>query len=171
MSLAQQINNLAQSIGLDIKDIGIKIGNLNALTTTDKSALVNALNEVLGKVNSLINDAAIAGVTTQTWSADKIIAYISQVKSDIMGGIAPAALDTILELAAQLQADQTSLNGILTALGNRPRVDAAQSYNSTEQAQVRSNIGAASQSALDTLVTNVGDVATDFVAAYTTAKA
>lgn len=171
MSLAQQINNLAQSIGLDIKDIGIKIGNLNALTTTDKSTLVNALNEVLGKVTNLINDAAIAGVTTQTWSADKIIAYIGQVKSDIMGGIAPTALDSIFELAAQLENDATQLNNILTALGNRVRVDAAQTFDSTQQAQARNNIGAASQADLNTLANNVGDTATDFVAAYTTAKA
>jgi hypothetical protein len=56
---------------------------------------------------------------------------------------APAALDTLNELAAALGNDASFSTTTATALGNRVRVDAAQSFNGTQQAQARSNIGAA----------------------------
>lgn len=171
MTLALQINALAQEIGAVIKAIKITLGDNTALTTTDKTSLVNAVNEVNTKIGALINDLAGAGVTDKTWSADKILAYTAQLKSDIMGGITPAALDTIFELAAQLESGATQLNGILIALGNRVRVDAAQSFDPLLQQQGRDNIGAASQTDLTTLATNVGDTTTDFVAAFNAALA
>ncbi len=54
---------------------------------------------------------------------------------------APAALDTLQELAAALGNDANFSTTISTALGNRVRVDAVQSLTSPQQAQARSNIG------------------------------
>ena len=58
-----------------------------------------------------------------------------------------------------------------TALGFRVRVDAAQSFDATQQAQGRANIGAASATDVTTLTTDLGDLSTDFYAAYNAAKA
>lgn len=98
MSLATQITLLAQAIGVDIKALHVKVGSLSALNTSDKSSIVNAINEVEGEISSLnslvsglIDDAAIAGNTDHTWSADKILSYTAQLRSDIMGGIPSAS--------------------------------------------------------------------------------
>lgn len=171
MTLAVQINALAEAIGVVIKALKMKLGDNAALTTADKTSLVNSVNELNTKIDSLINDLAGAGVTDKTWSTDKILAYTAQLKSDIMGGITPAALDTIFELAAQLESDATQLNGILIALGNRVRVDAVQSFDASQQQQGRENIGAASAATLSQLIIDVGDTTTDFVAAFNTALA
>lgn len=170
MSLTAQITAAFQAIGLDIKSIGLDIGNKTSLNTTDKTNLVNAINEVLTKTNSFINDLAGVGITDKTWSADKIIAYSQQLKNEIFGGTVPAALDTLLEIANQLQDDETELNAIALALGNRVRVDAAQNFSVGEKLQGRQNIDAASDTEFQQYKTNVGDVSTDFVAVYVTAK-
>jgi len=177
MSLVTQINALVTAIGTDVKDIRTKAGALTSLNTTDKASLVAAVNEVntaLGAardvLDALIDDALGVGVVDHTWSIDKIISYVLSVKSDILGGIAPTTLDTIFELAAELQNAENDVGSIFTALGVRVSVDAAQSFDSTQQAQGRSNIGAASAAALTTLTNNVGDTTTDFEAAYVTAK-
>lgn len=177
MSLVTQVTALAQAIAADIKDIRLKAGDLTTLSTTAKTSLVAALNELYtnlgtatGVLNALIDDTALAGVIDHTWSVDKIISYITSVKSDIMGGIAPGALDTIFELAAELQNADTDIGAIFTAIGYRVSVDAIQSFDSTQQAQGRSNIGAASAAVLATLTSNVGDTTYNFVAAYDAAK-
>lgn len=177
MSLVTQVHALALAIAADVKDIRLKAGNLTSLTTTDKTSLVNALNEIRndlqtanGVLNALIDDAALAGAIDHTWSVDKIISYVTSVKSDIMGGLAPGTLDTIFELAAELQNAETNVDAIFTAIGYRVSVDAIQSFDTTQQAQGRSNIGAASAAVLTTLTNNVGDTTYDFVAAYEAAK-
>lgn len=170
MSLVAQLTAAFQAIGTDIKSIQLDIGNKTALSTTDKTNLVNAINEVLNKTNSLIDDLAGVGITNKTWSADKIIAYAQQIKSDIFGGTVPAALDTLLEIANQLQDDETELNSIALALGNRVRVDAAQTFTAPQKQQARENIDAASDTEFQQFKTDVGDVATDFVDVYVAAK-
>jgi hypothetical protein len=151
------------------------IGSLGGLSTTAKSNLVAAINEVKAAVSAvdltaLINDAALAGVTNKTYSVDKILGLLGALETKIMGGITPEALDTIKELAEFL-ADETVANGIVSQMANRVRVDAAQSFNTTQQAQGRANIAAASAAELATLANNIGNTDHDFVADYTTAKA
>ena len=63
------------------------------------------------------------------------------------------------ELATALGNDANFATTMTTALGNRVRVDAAQSFTAPQQAQGRSNINAADATA-------VGDTSTDFVAAF-----
>jgi hypothetical protein len=77
--------------------------------------------------------------------------YTDRAISTLIGG-APSALDTLNELAAALGSDAIFSTTIATALGNRVRVDEAQSFNATQKTQGRDNIGAASAS-------DVGDVA------------
>lgn len=46
MSLASQVTALAQAVAADIKNLIASVGLLSALTTTSKSSLVEAINEV-----------------------------------------------------------------------------------------------------------------------------
>lgn len=131
--------------------------NLNALVTQigtdmglvkDDIAAALAAIAALPSVASLINDAAGAGVTDKTWSADKLVsefaatitAAVAQAKTEIVGG-APTAYDTLLEIASYISTDQTQAAAILLALDNRVRFDAAQALSAAEQEQAQANIG------------------------------
>lgn len=131
--------------------------NLNALVTQigtdmglvrDDIAAALAAIAALPSVAALINDAAGAGVSDKTWSADKLVsefaatitAAVAQAKTEIVDG-APAAYDTLLEIANYISTDQTQAAAILLALDNRVRFDAAQTLSAAEQEQAQVNIG------------------------------
>ncbi|WP_426345165.1 hypothetical protein [Alcaligenes sp. HNGD-HTN06] len=163
-TLSVNLVALAQAIGVDIGSINARIGTLSTLTTTEKTNLVGALNEVRAKLLSVetsANGAARINDTTKgaatTYSSNKIEAYVSAKIADLIGG-APAAFDTLKEIADYIASDQTATSALTTAINNRVRFDAAQTLTAAQQAQACANIG-------------VGDPATDFVASYTTAKA
>ncbi|GJF04976.1 hypothetical protein [Pseudonocardia sp. D17] len=114
-------------------------------------------------VTDVINDAAPS--TTSVYSSTKTDAQISAAVAAIID-TAPGALDTLNELAAALGDDPNFAATINAALGNRVRVDAAQSFTAPQQAQGRANIGAASDAALTALTANVGDTNTNFVTTF-----
>lgn len=173
MTLEQRLILLAQAIGADIKTLTVAQGSLTSLTTTAKSNLVAAINELKSITDGLagggaaINDAAGDGDTTVTWSADKIFDSIAAakaaLKNELLDG-AGAALDTLNELAGALNNDPNFAATIAAEIANRVRYDAAQALSAPQQAQARSNIGAQAAAA-------VGDTDHDFVADYTAAKA
>lgn len=169
-TLESRLNALAAAIGADIKTLTTKQGDLTALTTTAKGNLVAAINELktlIGGAGAQINDTAGDGNTSVTWSADKIgdtiTAAIASLRTELTAGAA-AALDTFAELAAALNNDPSFATTIATGLSNRVRFDAAQTLDTTQKAQARSNIGAAD-------ATLFGNTDADLVAAYNTAKA
>lgn len=163
MSLQTQIANLATRVGTECKAIRAAMGDKTSLTTTDKTTLVAAINELQAALASAagILDTATTGDTTHTWSANKIIAAIAQAKTDIVNG-APAAYDTLLEISTQLSSDQTALGNLLTAVGNRVAFDQVQTLTAPQKAQAIANIGAVSAA-------DVGDVNSDFVATFNAA--
>lgn len=163
MSLSARIVSLAQAIGADIKTLTANQGTLTGLSTTTKTSLVAAINELysaIGSAGAQIDDLATNGDTAVTWSADKIFDTIeaakTAVKNDLTNGAA-AALDTLSELAAAIGNDANFATTIATELGNRVRYDAAQTLTALQQAQACANIG-------------VGDPETDLAASYATAK-
>lgn len=165
MSSASRVNDLALATATRDKLILTlltgNVTNLSALTTTDKTSIVAALNELKALVDGLdgaaINDATTGTVTT--WSSSKIAGEITAALNALTSG-APAALDTLNELAAAINDDAAFSATVTTALGNRVRVDtAAQGLNSTQQANARTNIGAAAAA-------DLGDPETDFVATF-----
>lgn len=160
MSLTTQISNLAVRIATECKSIRSVTGDKASLTTTDKTSLVAAINELKSAMASAagILDTAGAGDTTHTWSADKIVTQLAAVKSEILNG-APAAYDTLLEIANQLTSDGGAISGLLTAVGNRVAFDQAQTLTAPQKAQAISNIGAISAA-------DVGDVTTNFVTTF-----
>ena len=173
MTLEQRLILLAQAIGADIKTLTVAQGSLTSLTTTAKSNLVAAINELKSITDGLagggaaINDAAGDGDTTVTWSADKIFDSIAAAKAALKNELvdgAGAALDTLNELADALNNDPNFAATIATEIANRVRYDAVQTLTEPQKAQARVNIGA--QAASD-----VGDTDRDFVGDYNTAKA
>lgn len=171
MSLVTRVQDLATRIATECKALRTLInGNaadLTALTTTAKTNLVAALNEVKGIADSAASAAAGAatindGTTSSSsvWSSTKVSTEITAALNALTTG-APGALDTLDELAAALGDDANFASTITTALGNRVRVDAAQSFSAPQQAQARSNIGAQDAA-------TIGDPDTNFVTTFNT---
>lgn len=146
MTLNTNLQNLATVIATDVKKINTLInGNvldLSSLNTAQKNNLVAAINELKSTIDTLPSNAS---VTSQVNAA--IAALVDS---------APEALNTLKELA-DANAD------VLIALGNRVRVDAAQTFTLTQKNQACDNIGAAKSA-------DIGATDTDFVAIYNTAK-
>lgn len=177
-TLATRLSDLATRIATECKAIRTMVnGNaagLNALTTTAKDNLVNAINEVKALASTAasnsgahINDAATTS-TTDTYSIDKIhselTATSAALKADILGG-AGAAYDTLQELKALLDGEAADITSLTNAIGNRVRFDAAQALTAPQQAQARANIGA------DITSAQTGNTDTDLVAVFTTGLA
>ena len=172
MSLEAKIVALATQIGTDIKALRSADGSLASLTTTNKSSLVAALNELRGMVTSIdtssvINDAA-AGTST-TYSSTKIESAIGAAVAALVDS-APAALDTLNELAAALADNPNFASDMATALGERVSVGVAQTFTAPQKAQGLANLGAAAASDLSTLTTAIGNTETDFAAGYVTTR-
>ena len=170
MTLEARVVALAQAIGTDVKTLTTAVGSLGSLTTTAKSSLVAAINEIAQAAASAtgIDDGVTSGAST--WSSTKISSEISGAVSGLVDG-AGAALDTLKELAAALGNDPSFATTIATQIANRVRYDEAQTLTSPQQAQARANIGAAAASDVATLTTGLGTYDRDYVADYTTAKA
>lgn len=141
MSLLTRITALINSIATDIKDVYAKIGNLSSLQTTTKSSLVGAINEVKASGGLQINDSTPSASTTFSGTAidSKIATAKTEVKNEILGG-ASAAYDTLQEIQAQMEADDTAASALTIAVGQRPTY------------------------------TETGDLETDLVVIYNTAK-
>lgn len=159
MTLETRVRDLAIDIATEINTLRTERGSLAALSTTDKSSIVAAINEVVAAVASGSSiDDLVTGLTT-TWSSTKINSEIATAVANVVGA-APAALDTLQELAAALQSNDGDIASILTDLGNRVRTDtAAQGLTGAQQANARTNIGAQDS-------VSIGNTDRDFVADF-----
>jgi hypothetical protein len=166
MSLETNLQTTITRIATENKSLRTLInGNsadLSALTTSAKGNLVAAVNELQAEVNSAagggvaINDAVTT--TTDTWSSSKIDATIDTDVAVAVANLvnsAPTTLDTLGELAAELQDQDSDVAAITTALGVRVSVADPQTFTEPQKAQGRSNIGAGTSSLV------VGTTATD----------
>lgn len=153
-------------------------GALASLTTTVKTTLVGAINEVNAKTPPVGSETVVGAVELATLpevatgtDATRVVTVAgvrqerTALKAEILGPGVPAALDTLDELAAALADDAAFSATITTALANRVRIDtAAAGYTALQQQNARTNILVYSQA-------EMGNPETDLVAAYTTAKA
>ena len=163
MTLETRVRDLALRIGTEFNTAETERGSLASLSTTDKTSLVNSINEVATSAGNaaVINDASASG--TETYSSNKITADItaatSAVQTAILGG-ASAAYDTLLELQNEIQGNDTDLATLLTSVNNRVRFDVAtQGLTATEQGNARTNILAQSSA-------EIGNADRDFVADF-----
>lgn len=167
MSLQTRLQDLITAIGADINTLITTRGTLSGLTTTAKSNLVAAINEVKTIADAAagggvsINDAATN--TTQAWSSQKINDYVAAAVAALVNS-APGALDTLGELATELGNQSSAAAALTTAVGNRVRFDAAQSLTAPQMVQANANMGSLS-------LVQSGDPETNLVTLYTAAKA
>jgi hypothetical protein len=143
LSLQTRLGDLITAIGTDYKQLrtwisGSASGDLTGLTTTAKTSLVAAINEVDAQssappdasetVKGLVELATLAEVATGT-DALRVatVAGVRQernaVKAEILGAGVPAALDTLDELAAALADDANYAASITTALAGKQPLD------------------------------------------------
>ena len=137
-----RIIEFINSVGADVKNIKATEGLLANLTTTEKTSLVLAINEVNAK--------------TDGFSESQVDAKITTAINALIGG-APTALDTLKEIADQLAADESVSAALTTAVNNRVRFDSVQTLTTEQKLQACQNIG-------------IGNPDTDFVATYNAAK-
>ena len=158
-SLQVRITDLATRVATEIKSVKTLVnGNaadLSALTTTQKTSLVAAINELKNAVDNAGSSITISdstSSTTQVWSSSKIASEIQAAKDALTNG-AGAALDTLSELATALGNDASFASTVTTALGYRLRFDAAQTLTTGQKTQACANIG-------------IGEPDTDFVTTF-----
>ena len=158
-TLATRIADLATRLATECKSIRTLVnGNaadLSSLTTTQKTSLVAAINELKSAIDNAGSSITISdstSSTTEVWSSSKVSSEIAQAKSDLVNG-AGAALDTLSELAAALGNDASFASTVTTALGYRLRFDAAQTLTAGQKTQACANLG-------------IGEPDTDFVTTF-----
>lgn len=114
------LTEFAEFLGQEDKKRQATIGDLNNLTTEQKTSLVVAINELKQSITALssssagINDSATGD--SSTLSAKKIIELLTQAKADVknelLGGQVEASIDTIKELGDMLKNMQTGEDGL-----------------------------------------------------------
>lgn len=121
MSLVTNITNLATRIATEVKSVRTLInGNasdLSGLTTTSKTNLVSAINEVKASITTAgpeIDDTTTS--TTKVWSSNKTNSQITAAVAAVVDA-APSALDTLNELASALGDDSNFAATVTTSLG------------------------------------------------------
>lgn len=193
MSLASNVSSLATRIATEVKALRTLInGNaadLTGLNTTSKTTLVSAINEVntalsnidvSGQVAALIDDTTTT--TSKVWSSSKTNTAITAAVAAVVDA-APAALDTLNELAAALGDDANYASTITTALsGKAADADVVKLTGDQTIAGIKTFSSApvvpdasfaiakvsGLQTALDAKAStaNVGDTTTNFVTAF-----
>lgn len=164
-NLKTVLENVVKAIGADIKslkgkdveiknsvdtlktDVGTKLGDLTTLTTTDKTSVVRAMNELkasIGAVNTGTDESAVNQLID-----NKINALVDN---------APEALNTLKEIADKLQADESTATALASTVSKKVAFDSPQSLSTEQQKQAQENIG-------------LGDLSSaDLVTVYTTAR-
>lgn len=175
-SLATTLQNFATRVGTEFKTLRGTLGTNSALSTSDKTTLVAAINEVnnrLGSAGAQIDDATPR--TTTAYSSSKTNSVATAAANAAVAAVingAPTAFDTLKEIADYIASDQSNATAFQTALDNRISVAATQTYTAAQVTAGLANLvalGAAKQSDLTTLTNNVGDTTVDLVTAFNNA--
>jgi hypothetical protein len=128
------------------------MGLLSNLSTTAKTNLVAAINEIYTRTASAgaqINDTTASGTTvySSTKTDAQIAATRASLKAELLGG-ASAAYDTLQELVTYFNgldsANDTDVAALVVSVGNRLRFDAAQTLTSGQKIQANANMGSLS---------------------------
>jgi hypothetical protein len=138
-----------------VKDLATRVG-------TEFKAVRQAISDARGLAQSALDRPIIDDSATgsdRAWSAAKVAAAIAaavqQTKDAILGGAA-GAYDTLGEIQALLQSDDTLQASLSQGLASRVRFDAAQTLTAAQKTTACSNIG-------------IGEPDTDFVATFNAA--
>lgn len=118
MSLQVRLTDLVTAIGTDIKQLrtwitGSSTGNLSGLTTTDKSSLVSAINEVKAQSPNAASET-VAGVAEIATQAE------TNAGTDDLRMVSPLKLKTFADATYQpLDADLSAIAAIATTAYGR----------------------------------------------------
>lgn len=122
-----------------------------------ETLLTNSIQDKV-TISDVIKDSTTS--LDSTWSSQEINNFIlsstATAISNVVGN-APEALDTIYEIAARMQADGSTLEYLLTAVGGAVRFDKEMTLTSPQKAQARTNIDALSASAFGTDIDTITD--------------
>lgn len=116
------------------------------------AGLQNSITSINGTLSGLISD----NITdlSHTWSSQMIASEINTAITDLIDG-APAALDTLKELASALQNNPTAFSDLSLLINKRVAVDQVQAFTLLEKAQARSNIDVPSVSDLSSVTSSL----------------
>ncbi|TXH48299.1 MAG: hypothetical protein E6Q97_25035 [Desulfurellales bacterium] len=135
------LDTLAGTVA-DVQNLA-EVNQLNIATKADQTDLETLQTTVTGQGLTLAQKAdqtALDALSTIV-SGKATPADISAAIAALVDG-APAALDTLAELATALAGEQAQIADLLTALALRVRADAVQSLTLAQQLQARQNINA-----------------------------
>jgi hypothetical protein len=196
MSLSTNLSDLATRIATELKAHKVLInGNaadLSGLSTTAKTSLVAAINEVVASIASgggaAIDDSGTS--SSSVWSSDKTSSSITSAVSAAVSGLvnaAPSALDTLKELADALGDDADFAATVTTELAGKSDVGHTHTSDditdattvgkavltAANAAAARTAIGAGTSSVVIGTTSGtaadaalVGDTTTDFVTTF-----
>jgi hypothetical protein len=131
------------------------LSDLASIPTARTNLGVDSSAEVDAKV-AAVTLASLGGLTQAEVDARANIAVATVVDG------APAALDTLNEIAAALQDDANVVNDILAAQALRVRVDAAQTFSAGQLAQGQSNLNVVDAA-------DIGNTDTNYVTTFESA--
>jgi hypothetical protein len=130
-------------------NLNIAINNvasqLSDYASTNDIAVTNLTNDKLSKIQYNSDKAVIESSLSNLANSKSDITYVDQKFTDLMGGVTPATLDTINEIASALQTDSNSINTIFTNLStkvNQTDYDnyvLSNDYNVTELQNIKAN--------------------------------
>ena len=157
---------------MKIQYAGNNQGDLTGLQTTAKTSLLAAINELKGLIDS-INGAGygygdlistnnlsdVADAATALSNLGGLTQSEVDARIQLIVDAAPAALDTLNELAAALGDDPNFAATVNTALTKRLRVDAAQTLTAGEKTQGQANLDVYSRA-------EIGNPETNFVTTF-----
>ena len=169
MTTSQDIETGFNAVVTGINNVKAIIGPgatpLNQLTTTDKTNIINAMNEIkLAADNAAssggaqIDDGSENNVNV--WSGSKISSELSALSASVIAQIvngAPEAADAMNELYAFIQSNEGSIVTMLAEQSKRVAVNQSQSFSAAEKVQGNANLGSLS-------LVQFGPVDTDYAA-------
>lgn len=157
--LYTRINELATAIGIAIKGVKDSIGDLSGLSTTNKTSIIGAINELDTSIKTksnltldtvrveLINDIGDPS-TTSTYSSSKIEDKITEaveagktaVKNSILDG-AETAYDTLKEIQEIIKKDKTAAASLLESVNNRLKINERMELTTEQKDFIASSLG------------------------------
>lgn len=152
---SQQMEALAIRVGTEIKKVYAQVGTLTNLKTTDKTAIVAAINETVGSIS--------AAQTTLNDYAKRLSAV--ETKASTNASDVSAAKGNISTLQTSLGTLQTELKALKDKVASATNIDDTKAGTATtySSSKIESDITAAKQAVKDDLLGGAG-------AAYDTLK-